>query len=347
MKVNKKRLFIVVSMLFVAPSLWAENSKEESDRWQLPEVPVYFTKDVSPQGLKKIYRKLSPAFAGKPYIHEYAADSFYRDDGILAHNNESPNAIPFDFSQEFAQTLGTDSNIYHRGATDKNSPVAQWHDFRFWTCLCYDDTLSMSTDERCQAEPWYPSDECRYVVKSINRYRKKITNPDTVVVLSKFKQHSGAALENMLSGNSIFRFEGNPYHKIFPVAEFWARRISDPDKRTFFITVLTDIEDANGDKHDVGIIGSTSFIAVQKAAFELAHKINPAIRWEYPEDDSLQISYEKRGSHLLASLIAAWIPEGAYHKYPKERNEKKRLSTAMRLLRERGSEHYKIVSLDK
>ena len=123
-----KTLLLVLASTLIMPSfLWADESQ---DSLNLPAVSVYLTKDVSANGLKKLYRKLAPS-AKKPYIHEYAADSFLinGDDSIVVYDDESPNAISPDLPREFVQVLGTDSNLRYRASTNKNSPVAHWHIF--------------------------------------------------------------------------------------------------------------------------------------------------------------------------------------------------------------------------
>ena len=347
MKIISKTLLLVMASTLIMPSfLWAEGSQ---DGLNLPAVSVYLTKDVSANGLKKLYRKLAPS-AKKPYIHEYAADSFLinGDDSILEYDNESPNAISPDLPREFVQVLGTDSNLRYRASTNKNSPVAHWHDFRFWSCLCYDDVLRENMpDEQCQAQTWYPSSECRSALKSLRRYQQNLTDPRLVVVLSKFKPQVGAVVENILSGNlhaSIASARADQSHSILPLVDFWARRIADPDKQTVCITVLTDIKDANGKKHNLGIIGSTSFIAAQKAAFELVRQVNPSIKWD--PDATVVTNNEQGGSRLIQAMIGTRIPESAYDKYSKLK-EDKRISKTKRLIEERNNEFYKIVPLDK
>ena len=126
--------------------------------------------------------------------------------------------------------------------------------------------------------------------------------------------------------------------------DFWAHRIADPDKQTVFITVLTDIKDANGKKHNLGIIGSTSFIAAQKAAFELVRQVNPSIKWD--PDVTVVTNNEQGGSRLMQAMIGTRIPESAYDKYSKLKEEK-RISKTKRLIEERNNESYKIISLEK
>ncbi len=344
--ISKALRLATASALIIPCALWA---KEPQDSLILPTVPVYLTKDVSATGLKKLYRKVAPSDS-KPYIHEYAADLFLRngDDSILEHDNESPNAILPDLPREFAQALSTDSNLRFRATTNKNSPVTGWHNFRFWPCLCYDEALRENMlDEQCQAQTWYPSSACRLALKALHIYKQNITTPRMVVVLSKFKPQAGAAVENMLSGNLPTRIAAtHPYqaYNILPLVDFWARRIANPDKQTVFITVLTDIEDSTGKKHNLGIIGSTSFIAAQKAAFELAHQVNPAIQWA--PDATATANQEQEGSRLLQRMIGTYIPESVYDKYDKLKENKRKHKTK-RLIEERNNDSYKIIHLDK
>ena len=347
MKIISKTLLLVMASTLIMPSfLWAEESQ---DSLNLPAVSVYLTKDISANGLKKLYRKLVPS-AKNPYIHEYAADSFLinGDDSIVVYDDESPNALSPDLPRDLAQALGANSNLRYRANTNKNSPVAHWHDFRFWSCLCYDEDLRENMpDEQCQAQPWYPSTVCRSALKSLQRYQQNLMDQDIVVVLSKFKPQVGVAVENMLSGNmpaSIASAQSDKSHSILPLAEFWARRIANPDKQTLFITVLTDIEDANGQKHNLGIVGSTSFIAAQQAAFELVQQINPAIKWD--PQATVITNHEQGGTRLMQALIGSRIPESIYDKYPKL-NHDRRFAKTMRLKEQRSNDSYKIVPLEK
>lgn len=344
---TKTVLPVLVGMLLMMPPLWAGNTQENLI---LPKTSVYLTKDISPKGLKKLYRKLAPALAGKPYIHEYAADSFLinGDESILVYDKESSNALLPDIPRSLAQVLGVDSNLHYRANTDKNSPVAHWHNFRFWPCLCYDeDWRENMPDKQCQSQPWYPSAVCRLALKSLKQYKQNLMNKEVVVVLSKFKAHSGGAVENMLAGNmpvNIASARPDKGHHILPLADFWARRIANPNKQTLFITVLTDIEDAAGQKHNLGMIGSGSFIAAQKAAFELVHQINPTVKWEEPTTETT--NYEQAGAQLLQVLIENRIPEAIHDKYPNS-NRYKRLAKTTQMRQQRNNDSYKIVPLEK
>jgi len=343
-KIAVRKIVLLTLVGVLSVSAWAGNSKKEavaevnleSVYPSVQPVPVYFTKDVSSTGLNTLYRKLSLSNR-YPFIHEYAADSFLYnfDDSILAHKDSKDAVLP-DLPRAFVQeALGSNSNLQYRAAAKKNSPVADWHDFRFTSCLCYDEEFrEYMDDEECQAQVWYPSKQCREVLKGLHRYEKNIAEEPVILVLSKFKPN-GAAAQNMLSGNVL------PSLSVIPIFEWWSRRIADVDKQTFFITVLTDIADKKGKKQDVGIIGSTSFVAVQKAAFDLAHKVNPSVKWK--DEDSER--GELRDTAIFATAISALIPESSQRKYNDD--DLKRVGTSLRLLAERGNIDYKIVSLDK
>ena len=313
---------------------------------------VYFTQEISPNGVKKIYKRLAPSSPGTVQVMEYAPDSFLlnADNSILAARQTEETLQP-DLSPEFASAISSESNLRYTFPRLKNSPVSRWHYFRFLPCLCYDEQyLDSLQDRQCQAQSWYPPWDCRQTLKWMHNYEKQIQSPKTLVVLSKAKIYDvnsfGAAFENIMGGNSfLLTISVDKIGRVHPFLETWAARLADPQKHTLFITVLADIPDPDGNLHSLGIIGSTNFWALQQETFKQLNRVNPVLAQIHsdplPADPS---SHEAKGSEFLDKMIRVKLPEGPVHDIKSLNKQRKVLK---RLFNERAAEAYKVVSLDK
>ncbi|MBO4675493.1 MAG: hypothetical protein J5601_05375 [Elusimicrobiaceae bacterium] len=346
-----KRFFLILLLLFV---LCLPLLAEENDREDISYEPstVYFTQEISPDGIKKIYKQLAPSFPGTAQIFEYTPDSFLSnaDNSILA-TRPTDEALQRDLPPEFADAISSETNQRYTFPRLKNSPVSQWHYFRFLPCLCYDEQYRDSLQDRqCQAQSWYPSWDCRQALKWIHNYEKQVQSPKTLVVLSKAKIYDvnsfGAAFENIMGGNAfLLTISTDKIGHLHPFLETWAERLANPQKHTLFITVLADIPDTDGNLHSLGVIGSTNFWALQQETFKLLNRVNPVLAEIHsdplPADPS---SHEVKGSETFYKIIGVKLQEGPVREIKSPQKQRKILK---RLLQERAAEAYKVVSLDK
>lgn len=347
-----KRYVFGFFFLCVSPfSLIAQTNFYEGE---IPYEPstVYITQEISPNGVKKIYKQLAPVSPGTAQVIEYTPDAFLlnADNSILA-TRPTDEALQRDLPAEFANAISPETNLRYTFARLRNSPASRWHYFRFLPCLCYDEQYrDLLQDRQCQAQSWYPPWDCRQTLKWMHSYEQQIQSPKTLVVLSKAKIYDvnsfGAAFENMMGGNAFLltiSVEKNGH--LHPFLETWAARLSDPKKHTLFITVLNDIADPEGNLHSLGIIGSTNFWALQQETFKQLRRVNPALAEMHsdplPADPS---SHEIQGSEVFYNMTRAKLPEGPIHNI---KNERKRNKMYSRLFQERAAEAYQVVSLDK
>ncbi len=347
----KRYVFILLLLGVLSSPLDAKTVGSENDILYEPSA-VYFTQDVSADGIKKIYKQLAPSLPGTVQVFEYAPDSFLSnaDNSILA-TRPTDEALQRDLPPEFADTISRENNLRYSFPRLKNSPVSKWHYFRFLPCLCYDEKyLDSLQDRQCQAQSWYPSWDCRQTLKWMHNYEEQVQSPKTLVVLSKAKIYDansfGAAFENIMGGNAfLLTISVEKVGRIHPFLETWAERLADPKKHTLFITVLADIPDTEGNLHSLGIIGSTNFWALQQETFKRLNRVNPVLAEIHsdplPADPS---SHEVKGSEMLDKIIRVKVAEGPVRDI---KNPQKQRKVLKRLLQERAAEAYKIVSLDK
>ena len=232
----------VLFFLFVAvPAVYAQSDGQES----IGTVSsVYFTRDLSEKGLKKLYKKALPSRAGKIVFNEYLPDDYLFNamDNMLASEQKTDGKEIYD---SFLSVL-------HESHVKPLFPVLDgrkkdlyaWHDFAFVPCLCYaKDYLNGNPAEMCQKLPWFPSDECRDIKRNLEYYGQKITDPKTLVVVSALSVPSAkgavrreGALQNMMGGNNLFSAASG--NRASPLAVIWEKRLTSVDKNTLCVNII-------------------------------------------------------------------------------------------------------------
>ncbi len=375
--------------------LWEDLMEDKSAK-------VYFTQDISPKGVKKIYKQMAPLFDGTPLVHEYKHRGFRNQTSDIMEKIQLPdsfaNAISPNrmwFSNQLFHVVQTGQDEKQLGYTRYYEPAE---------CFCYWEDYEKEYGERiarykqdkspesqqalkkvqeelketrqfCQKLPKEEPEDCVSLKKDFEQYDKDIQTPKTVVVLSRAqinampdwtKEESGTllllepgfvsgALKNMMNNSDVFSVAppsivGNSFSPLF---ESWVRRILNPKKRTFFITVLSDIPDKQGNRVDIGIVGSESFIAHQMAIGELVGAINnevvgPAQYLSFSNEigEVNLLNDEVWQSEVLTRNAAIKISDSVYDLFP-QKSSAFRQKKATRLLEQRINANYEIVSLDK
>lgn len=372
---------------------------------------VYFTQDISPKGVKKIYKQMAPLFDGTPLVHEYKHRGFRNQTSDIMEKIQLPdsfaNAISPNrmwFSNQLFHVVQTGQDEKQLGYTRYYEPAecfCYWVDYEkeYGEYIAHykQDKSPESqqalkgvqeelkeTRQFCQKLPKEEPEDCVALKKDFEQYDKDIQTPKTVVVLSRAQINAmpdwleegraslsqlepgfvSGALKNMMNNSDIDAVApSRPFsNRLSPLFESWVRRILNPKKRTFFITVLSDIPDNQGNRVDIGIVGSESFIAHQMAIGELVGAINNEVApgqplafrhkdskspvFRYMDSTNYLLNDEVWQSGLLNSAVAKSVPDTVYYSFP-NKSSAFRQKKATRLLEQRTNANYEIVSLDK
>lgn len=182
---------LVVLAVFTVVTLYAqkktENKEIRSSVANVAKAEVFFTKDISPNGLMKAFEKIRPLVKGKRI-------------GLKVHFGEDGNkyyikpAMMKDLVKSLNSTF-VETNVLYVGKrryTESHIKLAKEHGFTYAPIDILD---SEGTIE-------YPATGLKHIKKAI--VGSHMNNYDTIVVLSHFKGHKGAgvggAIKNVAMG---------------------------------------------------------------------------------------------------------------------------------------------------
>ena len=247
--------------------------------------PVFFTRDLSAAGLKKVYDKVSSVLTGKVAVKLHTGEA------------EAPNIIPRPWVKElFADRLGDaaiiETNTYYEGSRYTTAAHRKTLEINGWTFCPVDITDEKGvTALPVRGGKWF--DEM-HVGKSMPNY-------DSLLVLTHFKGHMmggfGGANKNIGIGCADGRVGKKEIHTAQGSSDTWGidreelmERITESTKATVdffaphvcYINVMRNMsvdcdcagaEAAPVEAPDVGILASLDILAVDNACVDLVHEL--------------------------------------------------------------------------
>ena len=264
---------------------------------QQSQSQVFFTKDISVKGLRKVYSKINQGLTGKT--------------GIKLHSGEphGPNLLPVELIKGL-QSHVPNSNIVEcnvlypgpRKTTEGHRETLKINGFDFCPVDIMDTDgnatlpipgmrefldayLSPSLKER----PFTPGVHLTEIAVGRN-----LLSYDSLLVYTHFKGHSsggfGGSLKNIAIGCASGQVGKRQIHgEGWPKGPLFLERMVEAGKgiathfgpRITYINVLKNISvdcdcDAHGRKptcRDIGIVGSTDILAVDKASVDLVYAL--------------------------------------------------------------------------
>lgn len=247
---------------------------------------VYFTKDISPAGLLKIYHKVSQDIKGKVAIKWHSGEP------------NGPNIIPVQMVKALQALIPNsnlvETNTLYEGGRDTTEKHRETLKINGWT-FCHVDIM----------------DEYGTVmlpVKGGKHFKemsmgKGILDYDSMVVLTHFKGHTmggfGGSIKNIAIGNADGKIGKAMVHGSTPqntwacdkspfmenMVESAKATVDHFGKQITFINVMRNmsvdcdcagVEAAPPTARDIGILASTDILAVDQASIDLLYKLPEA-----------------------------------------------------------------------
>lgn len=246
---------------------------------------VYFTKDISPNGLVKIYEKLNKDLEGKVAVKISTGE-------LGGHNYLKPELIK-DLVDKLNGTI-VECNTAYKGkrmSTEDHLKTIEAHGF---DKICPVDIMDS------EGEMAIPVQRGRHLKE--NYVGKNLANYDSMLMLSHFKGHAmggyGGALKNMSigvassSGKSWIHTAGKTKdvqklwsnlpeqnHFLESMAEACESVIDYMNNKILYINVMNNLSvdcDCDSDPEDpcmadIGILASTDPVAIDEACLDLIY----------------------------------------------------------------------------
>jgi len=260
---------------------------------------VYFTRDLSPDGVQKIYEKINKGITGKV--------------GIKLHTGEphGPNLLPIEYIKNLQSKIPhskiVECNVLYKSPRretkthretikingfdfcpvdimdaegDVMLPIPGMHEF-------FDKRLDDFT--ATEKSPFEPGIHLQEIAIG-----KNVLNYDSILVYTHFKGHAmggfGGSLKNIGIGFASGKVGKRMIHgEAWPIGNGFLERMVESGKATAehfkghisYINVLKNISvdcdcDAHGVKptcNDIGIIGSTDILAADQAGIDILYQM--------------------------------------------------------------------------
>ena len=248
------------------------------------ESTVYFTRDLSPEGLRKIAARVSGNLTGKIAIKLHTGEA------------EGPNIIPRPFVKELLKDLENatiiETNTYYEGSRYTTDAHRKTLEINGWT-FCPVDII----DEDGVAE--LPVKDGKWFTEM--QVGKNLLNYDSMLTLTHFKGHVmggfGGSNKNIGIGCADGRLGKKAIHTLVNSDDMWSiakeelmERITESTKATVdhfgdkvvFINVMrnmsVDCDCAGPDATpvctpEVGIVASTDILSVDNACVDLIYAL--------------------------------------------------------------------------
>lgn len=249
---------------------------------------VFITKDISANGLLKIYSKINQGLTGKT--------------GIKLHTGEphGPNILPLDMVKALQQHI-PNSNLVETNTLYKG---------KRYTTADHRETLRINGWDFCPVDIMDEDGAVMIPIKGGKHFKemsvgKHMLNYDSMVVLTHFKGHAmggfGGSMKNIAIGcadgpigkkmvhaapdNDDYEtwLKGEPFQE--NMVESAKATIDHFGKRIVYINVLRKMSvdcDCAGVKaapvkaRDLGILASTDILAVEQASIDMVYKLPEA-----------------------------------------------------------------------
>lgn len=246
---------------------------------------VFFTKDISADGLLKIYSKINQDITGKV--------------GIKLHTGEQhgPNILPRDMVKTLQKQI-RNSNLVETNTLYKGNRT---------TTAEHRETIKINGWDFCPVDIMDEDGAVMIPIKGGKRFKemsvgKHMLNYDSMVVLTHFKGHAmggfGGSLKNIAIGcadgpigkkmvhaapdnvHPELWLKGEPFQE--NMVESAKATIDHFGKRIVYINVLRNMSvdcDCTGTSaapvkaHDLGILASTDLLAVEQASIDMVYKL--------------------------------------------------------------------------
>ena len=268
---------------------------------------VFFTKDISVKGLRNIYSRINKGITGKT--------------GIKLHSGEphGPNLLPVDLIKglqaHIPNSAIVECNVLYPGprhATQSHRDTLKVNGFDFCPVDIMDadghvtlpvpgmdEFFDAWSDFRLTQRPFTPGWHLREVAVG-----KNLLNYDSLLVYTHFKGHAmggfGGSLKNIAIGCASGQVGKRQVHGDgWPGGPLFQEHMVEAGKaitahfgpRIAYLNVLKNISvDCDCDPHgqkptcrDVGIVGSTDILAVDKASVDLVYALPEAERRDMVE----------------------------------------------------------------
>lgn len=280
----KKQLMIGLCTIAVLGGLGYSASKKSNAETTIANKPkVFFTKDISPEGLVKIYKKINGNIDGKVAIKWHSGEP------------HGPNIIPRDMVKALQQSIPNstlvETNTLYRGGRD--------------TTEKHRETLKINGWDFCDVDIMDEDGTTMLPVKDGKHFTemsmgKNILNYDSMVVLTHFKGHAmggfGGSIKNIAIGNVDGQVGKRMVHGATKTSDFAAngtllmelmvesaKATTDHFKdKIVFINVLRNMSvdcDCAGTSaappkaSDIGILASTDILAVDQASIDMVYQL--------------------------------------------------------------------------
>jgi len=274
--------FAVCGSLFMIKQK-VNNNKSSHNKKQLPK--VYFTRDISPEGLLKLYQKVNENIHGKVLIKFHTGEP------------KGPNILPIDMVKALVDyipnsTLG-DTNTLYKGERYTTEQHRKTIEINGWNKIANVDIL----DEEGTVN--FPVNDGKHF-KEISM-GGHLANYDSLIVLTHFKGHAmggfGGSIKNIAIGCADGRIgkaqvhaapDHEDYSKWLMGAPFMENMVESAKatvdhfgKNITFLNVLRRMSvdcDCAGTTaaeptiKDIGILASTDIVAIDQASIDLVYK---------------------------------------------------------------------------
>ena len=247
---------------------------------------VYFTRDLSPEGLKKLYRRVNGGISGKVAVKLHTGEQY------------GPNIIPAPWvkaliESELPGATIVETNTFYEGDRDTTEKHLKTLEVNGWTFCPVDITDAEGTaDMPVKGGKWF---DHMTVGKHLPDY-------DSLVVLTHFKGHTmggfGGSNKNIGIGCADGKIGKKMIHQAEGSDDQWSiaeeelmERISESTKATIdhfgraicYVNVMRNISvscDCEGClaepvvTPDIGILASTDILALDQACVDLIYALN-------------------------------------------------------------------------
>jgi uncharacterized Fe-S center protein len=296
-----RRRFLAAGLKITAVSLLAPSflgaepsqpSNSGSSPARLPKdklgVPVFFTKDISANGLLEIYSKINKGITGKVAIKLHTGEP------------HGPNILPRDMVKALQQRI-PNSNLVETNTLYKG---------KRYTTADHRETIKTNGWDFCPVDIMDEDGAVMIPIKGGKHFKemsvgKHMLNYDSMVVLTHFKGHAmggfGGSLKNIAIGcadgaigkkmvhaapdNENYEewLKGEPFQE--NMVESARATIDHFGKRIVYINVLRNmsvdcdcagIEAAPVKARDLGILASTDLLALEQASIDMVYKLPEA-----------------------------------------------------------------------
>ncbi len=304
-KTMKLRTFFIMTVLAGAALSVHVNAQ---DRQTPPKAKVYFTRDLSPEGLLKVYNKVNEDITDKVAIKWHSGEP------------KGPNILPIPMVRALQSSISNstlvETNTLYPGERQTTEQHRKTLETNGWT-FCPVDIM----DE--EGTTMLPIKGGKHFTEM--SMGKNILNYDSMVVLTHFKGHAhggfGGSIKNiaigcadgkigkdMVHGLHGEKVEGNPYpamkaHLMEHMVESAMATVNHFGKKITFVNVMRNmsvdcdcagIEAERPKARDVGILASTDIVAVDQACLDLLEKLPEEEKHDLQERIS-----SREGEHQL------------------------------------------------